>query len=79
VSTRPKLEAALHSLGWKLEGPTQTASGWKATIQRGTASMLQTGPTAEQVLEDLLRSAQEHAEEDHVDDPDGRRSDGVRA
>lgn len=61
MSARHEPEAALHSLGWKLEGPRQTAGGWKATIQPGAISILQTGPTAEQVLEDLLRSAQAHA------------------
>lgn len=59
MSRRHEPEAALHSLGWNLEGPSQTPGGWKATIQRGPVSILQTGPTAE-VLEDLLRSAQAH-------------------
>lgn len=59
-----QLEAALHSLGWKLDGPRQTAGGWKATIQRGSFSILLTGSTAEQVLEELLRCAQEHAGKD---------------
>ena len=64
MSTQRELEAALHSLGWKLDGPKKTSGGWKATIQRGTASILMTGPMAEQVLEDLLRCAQEHAGQD---------------
>jgi hypothetical protein len=64
VSTRRDLEDALHSLGWKLDGPRQTAGGWKATIQRSTVSILLTGSTAEQVLEDLLRCAQERAGKD---------------
>ncbi len=33
-------------------------------IQRGTISILLTGPTAEQVLEDLLQRAREHAGKD---------------
>jgi hypothetical protein len=61
VRTRHELEAALHSLGWVIDGPRQTAGGWKATIQRGTVSILLTGSTAEEVLEDLLRSVQERA------------------
>ncbi len=61
MRTRRELEAALHSLGWEIDGPRQTAGGWKATIQRGTVSILLTGSTAEEVLEDLLRSAQERA------------------
>ena len=38
---RDQIEAALDRLGWRVtDGPTRTTSGWKATIQRGTASML---------------------------------------
>lgn len=59
MRTQRELEAALHSLGWKLDGPKQTSGGWKATIERGTVSILLTGPTAEKVLDDLLRYAQE--------------------
>lgn len=59
MRTRDELEAALNAAGWKLiDGPTRTASGWKATIQRGTASKLTTGQTALGVLEDLLRAVQ---------------------
>jgi hypothetical protein len=64
VSTRRELEGTLHSFGWTLDGPKQTAGGWKATIQRGAASILLTGATAEQVLEELIRCAQEHAGRD---------------
>ena len=57
MRTRDELEAALHALGWRvIDTPTRTAAGWKATIQRGTASKLATGSTAIGVLEDLLRS-----------------------
>lgn len=58
------LEAALRSLNWEIDGPKQTVSGWKATIRRGTLSILMTGQTAEQVLEALLGCAQEHAEKE---------------
>ncbi len=64
MRTQSELEAALHSLGWELDGPKRTPSGWKATIRRGTLSVLMTGSTAEQVLEDLLRYAQERASEE---------------
>ena len=59
MRTQCELKAALLTLGWTLGGPKQTPGGWKATIQRGTASMLVTGPTAEEVLENLLVCAQE--------------------
>jgi hypothetical protein len=59
VKAHDELEAELQVLGWKLiDGPTRTSGGWKATIQRGTASMLTTGATEVGVLEYLLRSAQ---------------------
>jgi len=59
VRTRDEVEAELFKLGWTVdEGPTRTASGWKATIKSGTASKLATGSTAIGVLEDLLRSVQ---------------------
>lgn len=61
MRTQRELEAALHSLGWEIDGPRQTAGGWKATIQRGTVSILLTGSTPEEVLEELLRSAQQRA------------------
>jgi len=38
-----------------------TGTGWRATVQRGTASKQATGHTALGVLEELLRSAQQHA------------------
>jgi hypothetical protein len=62
MRTRDELERALLSLGWKLiDSPTRTPSGWKATIQRGTASKLATGSTELGVLEDLLRSVEVRA------------------
>ena len=64
MRTQSELEAALHSLGWEVDGPKRTAAGWKATIRRGTLSILATGPTPEQVLEVLLRDAQERARRD---------------
>lgn len=64
VRTQSELEAALHSLGWEIDGPKRTPSGWKATIQRGTVWILLTGPTPEQVLEVLLRYAQKLARTD---------------
>lgn len=61
VRTAREFEDALHSLGWRLDGPTRTSGGWKATIQRGALSMLETGRTPDQVLEGLLLYAQERA------------------
>jgi hypothetical protein len=61
MRTQGELEATLRSLGWALDGPRRTPSGWKATIQRGDYSILITGSIAERVLEDLLLAAQEHA------------------
>jgi hypothetical protein len=62
MRTRDELEAALDAARWKLiDGPRQTSGGWKATIQRGTASKLATGSTEIGVLEDLLRSVQVRA------------------
>lgn len=59
MRTRYDIEAAIEALGWKLsDGPTRIPGGWKATIQRSTASVLATGSTDLGVLEDLLRSAQ---------------------
>jgi hypothetical protein len=58
VRTQAELEAALSVLGWQLEGPRQTPGGWKATIRRGTTSILTTGSTVEEVLESLLRDAE---------------------
>lgn len=59
MRTRDELETALNAAGWKvIGGPSQTSGGWKATIQRGTASMLATDSTELGVLEDLLRSVQ---------------------
>ncbi len=51
MRTQRELEAALHSLGWELDGATRPPSGWKVTIKRGTFSILMTGETAEEVLE----------------------------
>ena len=57
-----QLEGALHAAGWKLiDGLREVPSGWRATIQRGTAAVSATGRPAIRVLADLLRSAQEHA------------------
>jgi hypothetical protein len=62
MRTRDEIEAALAALGWQLyDGPRRTAGGWKATIQRGTASKLATCSTELGVLEDLLRSVQVRA------------------
>jgi hypothetical protein len=58
VRTRREIEAALHRLGWQLDGPHRTSGGWKASIRRGTASALATGSTEEEVLEALLRDAE---------------------
>lgn len=59
MRTRAEIEAALEAADWKMtEGPTRTTTGWKATIQRGTAWVLSTGSTELDVLEDLLRAAQ---------------------
>ncbi|HWU88956.1 MAG TPA: hypothetical protein VN253_16935 [Kofleriaceae bacterium] len=55
------IRVALGVLGWEIIGPTRTAGGWKATIQRGSVSMLVTGSTEIDVLEDLLRSAEARA------------------
>jgi hypothetical protein len=59
VRTRSELEAALHARNWDIDGPKQTVSGWKATIRRGSASILLTGQTPEQVLEALLQSVED--------------------
>jgi hypothetical protein len=64
VKTQREFEDALLAVGWTLDGPRQTPSGWKAMIERGTVSILANGRTAEQVLEDLLRDAQERAMRD---------------
>lgn len=58
MRTQRELEDALLALGWTLDGPKRTSSGWKATIARGTLSILVNGRTVEQVLEDLLLYAQ---------------------
>lgn len=56
IKAQKELEAALCVLGWELDGPKRTSGGWKATIRRGTASVLVTASTQVQVLEELLRS-----------------------
>jgi hypothetical protein len=61
VRTERELEVALHALGWNLDGPRRTAGGWKATIQRGTVTVLSTGSKPEEILETLLRDAEERA------------------
>ncbi len=61
MRTREEVVAALVALGWTITGPTRTVYGWKATIQRGSVSILLTGPTEIGVLEDLLRSAEARA------------------
>ena len=59
MRTRDEIGTALAGLGWRvIDGPTRTAGGYKATIQRGTASVMTTGATEIGVLEDLLRSAE---------------------
>lgn len=61
--SRHELVAALEALGWKLsDGPRQTFGVWKATVQRGAASMLVTSPTELGVLRHLLKLAKDHAE-----------------
>jgi len=57
VRAQREIEAALRALGWELDGPKRTSGGWKATIQRGTVSVLATGSKPVEVLEDLLRGA----------------------
>jgi hypothetical protein len=59
----PTLETALRVLGWELDGPKRTPGGWKATIRRGSVSVLATGSRAEEVLEELLRDAEDRANE----------------
>jgi hypothetical protein len=60
--TRDELEAALHALGWRItDGPTQIATGWKATMGRGTLSTWAANDTEIGVLEELLRYAEAHA------------------
>lgn len=61
MRTQLELETALRALGWELDGPKRTPGGWKATIRRGPVSVLATGSSAEEVLEDLLRGAEEPA------------------
>ncbi|HWO24479.1 MAG TPA: hypothetical protein VNO30_37300 [Kofleriaceae bacterium] len=62
MRTRNELVAALEALGWKLiDGPKQTFGEWKATVQRGAASMLTTGATELGVLRYLLKLAEDHA------------------
>jgi hypothetical protein len=63
VRTQLELETALWLLGWKLDGPKKTAGGWKATIERGDTSITTTGKTELEVLEDLLRSAEQRKEQ----------------
>jgi hypothetical protein len=58
-----EIEAALRLLGWELEGPKRTPSGWKAAIRRPNAAVLTTGRSAEQVLEDLLEAARKCTEQ----------------
>lgn len=55
------LEAELRALGWDLDGPTRTLSGWQATSRLGNVSVLAYGPTKEGVLESLLRGAKARA------------------
>lgn len=62
MKTHAEIEAALHALGWTItSGPSRTASGWKATMAKGTSTVLMTGWTKLNVLEDLLREAQKRA------------------
>jgi hypothetical protein len=58
VRTQTEFEAALSALGWQLDRPQRTPGGWKATIRRGTTSILTTGSTVEEVLESLLRDVE---------------------
>jgi hypothetical protein len=61
--TRHELVTALEALGWKLiDGPRQNFDVWKATVQRGAASMLVINSTELGVLRDLLKLAEECAE-----------------
>ena len=57
--THEQMEAKLHDLGWRITaGPSRTFSGWKATMQHGSSSILMTGRTKLGVLEDMLRHGQ---------------------
>ena len=59
MRTRDELEAELRKLGWEIvEGPTQTAHGWKATMRRSTANVPMTGARELDLLEEMLRFAQ---------------------
>jgi len=62
LATLHQFEGALYAAGWKLIGGLrEIPGGWRATIQRGTASVSATARSAISVLAELLRSAQEHA------------------
>ena len=63
MRTQKEIEAELNALGWSLEGPTRTPSGWKATIQRSDPKIYiseSTSSPIEEMLESLLRSARAH-------------------
>ena len=60
MKSQEELEAELEALGWRItEGPSQTADGWTATMQRGSVQM--TAWTKLGLLEDMLRNAQRRA------------------
>ena len=59
--TREEIEAKLAALKWTLDGPRQTVYGFKASIQRGSVTIIVTGSTEIGVLEDLLRDAEKRA------------------
>ena len=63
MRTEKEIEAELRALGWSLEGPTRTPSGWKATIQRSDPTAYigeSTSSSIEELLESLLRRAKAH-------------------
>jgi hypothetical protein len=66
VKSHEEIEAELDALGWKITaGPSRTANGWTATMQRGWTATMQRGSSAVQMtgwtklglLEDMLRKA----------------------
>jgi hypothetical protein len=58
VKSHEEIEAELQALGWRITaGPSRTANGWTATMQRGSSAVQMTGWTKLGVLEDMLRKA----------------------
>lgn len=62
MRTRAEIEAEIEAADWKLTaGPTRTAYGFKATIERGSVSVIEAGSEERELLESLLRYAQAHS------------------